>query len=440
MGALRLQYFLNFAVMGALLPYLPVVLGERGLDGSQIGQVMSLTGAGMMIGPVLLTLLADRAVQNRTLIGLSLTGGAALLLVLLQGVGGSFGFVLLIYGLYAVLFSPVAALTDSLLFHEQQHQQRAGHTPTAYHRVRVWGTLGFIVPSVVLYLLLGGLEHITGSWAFAAAALPGAWHDLRLPVDASLTVGAAAAILGAVNAMWLPKRPPAAAPDASPPEGAQRRLHGAPPLPTVEALRVLLRPGPLVLCLALFAIHLSVAGYYTFYPLYLTRRVGIAHEWVGLIATFGVVLEIGWMLGFGYLVHRLGMRWLLVLCGIAVAGRFAWLAASPTVGTAIWTQLLHGPLVLLVHVAPPILINRLADDRFRGSIQGVYVFGVYGVARVVGAVVCGEVAEAVSLQAVMWTACAAATVGLALLIVWGWLLPGRAALSEPRSATPAPAS
>ena len=56
--SIRAEYFLSFAVMGSLLPYLPVFLAARGLSDAQIGQVLALTGLAVLVTPAIVAALA----------------------------------------------------------------------------------------------------------------------------------------------------------------------------------------------------------------------------------------------------------------------------------------------------------------------------------------------------------------------------------------------
>ena len=64
---------------------------------------------------------------------------------------------------------------------------------------------------------------------------------------------------------------------------------------------------------------------------------------------------------------------------------------------AVGTQALHGMMVLVLHVAPPVFFNRFAAERYRSSVQGLYAVAIMGTGRIVGNVTAGEVAE-VSLR------------------------------------------
>ena len=81
MRGLRAQYFLAFAVLGSVLPYLSVFLSAQGLSDAQVGDVTSVTGLAIMLGPVTMTLLADLRVESRWLLTAAFAMGAAWLTV-----------------------------------------------------------------------------------------------------------------------------------------------------------------------------------------------------------------------------------------------------------------------------------------------------------------------------------------------------------------------
>jgi len=85
---MRAQYFLSFGVIGAVLPFLSVFLHDRGLTRTQIGYVTAAASFGVVLTPVLITLLADAAMAGRVL----MAGVFAASGVLLAAVLGVHGF------------------------------------------------------------------------------------------------------------------------------------------------------------------------------------------------------------------------------------------------------------------------------------------------------------------------------------------------------------
>ncbi|MEO1237840.1 MAG: MFS transporter [Planctomycetota bacterium] len=387
MSPIKRQFFLAFMVMGSVLPYLPVFLAQRGLSMSQIGAVMSVTGLGIMVSPVAMTLLADWRVPSRAILA-AVLGVSAGALAALAG-AHEFVAVMLAHGVFAVAFAPVTAVQDGLFFARAQEIRRVadGPRPPGYHTVRVYGTVGFIVPSLVLYALLWlGVDTTAAVWCAAACAL-----------------------LGVANAFTLPHIATNGTPATPVNNGPFRGRR----LPTAAAARAMLEPHVLVFCVALLLLHLAITAYYSFYPVYLTETVGIAERWIGLISSLGVTIEIGFILGTGWLLRRWGLRRLMVIGAVCMAIRFALLAWLPVGTVAVGTQLFHGIMVLVVHVAPPIYLNHRAEDAFRSSIQGLFAMTVMGVGRILGNLLGGAVAE-VSLTAVFWVCTALAAAAAAL--------------------------
>ncbi len=359
MKSLRAQYFFAYAVLGAYVPYLAVFLRQRGLDDYQIGWVQSAWGLAVLLSPVVMTLAADLHVPNRRLLRLAFVGcGAAM------GVMAAlthFWPLLIVYIVACLAVTPVISLQDGLNFAEQDRRSANGMATVPYHRVRIFGTLGYIVPSLLLYVLLR--------------------QGAPIMVIMLATAGLCAA--GAVNTFFLPHPP-----------GREQRLEKSKlNLPTLAAFKTMLQPQLLVFCVAMWMCQAAVAGYYSFYPLYLTEQVGIDQRWLGLISSIGVMVEIPFVLGFGWLLARMSLRWLLTACLLVTALRLGLLSQYNNMATAIGTQLLHGPLVLVVHVAPPIYLNRCAQAGYRNSIQGLFAVLVIGTGRLIGNAAAGYAAH-----------------------------------------------
>ena len=246
-------------------------------------------------------------------------------------------------------------------------------------------------------------------------------------VAPALACGAAMCVGGALNALlFLPRVDEQLAHDV---ERKRNRL------PTIAAARALLEPHVLVFCVAMALVHFAAAGYYQLYPLYLTDNLGIEKRWVGVIANVGVVVEIFFMLGFGWLSAKLTLRGLMIAGVATIVLRLLLLAFVPTNAVAIGTQLLHGMMVLVLHVAPPIYLNGRAGETFRSSIQGLYAMAVAGGARIVGSIVTGRTAE-YSL-ALTFAGCAALCVIATGLFYFAFREEARdapAAVSDPAAA------
>jgi PPP family 3-phenylpropionic acid transporter len=353
----RVHYMLLYGTIGAFLPYMPLYLNQRGLADWQIGWVLGLFGVAVMIMPGVMTHLADRRLGNRGLIvrGMTVAAGGLLLLSL----AGSFPAVLAASAVFYIGFTPLISLTDGLTFAAMQRLRDAGHPAPPYHRVRIFGSMGFMLPAALLFFLLR-YTAATGQTAILTAA--------------------ALAATAALIARKLPGSEPAQ------PAG------GATTAPSARAWGTLLRPPVLGFVGPLFLLFMAVAMFYAFYPRYL-QELGIAEEWAGLIVNIGVAAEIGLMLFSGRLLVGLGVKGVIALGAAAMILRLGLLTAVPTIPVALGTQLLHAPIVLCLYLVPPMYLNAKAAPAFRNSIKGLYGVLCFGLARLLGSVVGGYAAE-----------------------------------------------
>ena len=117
---------------------------------------------------------------------------------------------------------PHLPLTDALYFSVERRAQAAGRQVSPYQFVRIWGTIGFIVPSLVLFFFLRRVDG-TGAIMWVAPAF---------------------SLLAAANTFRLPRLRLDNAPG----------IGGGASLPTGDALRTLFAPGTRVFCLAMFSL------------------------------------------------------------------------------------------------------------------------------------------------------------------------------------------
>jgi PPP family 3-phenylpropionic acid transporter len=175
-------------------------------------------------------------------------------------------------------------------------------------------------------------------------------------------------------------------------------------MPTVAAAKAMLDPHVLVFCIGMFFTHMAAITYYSFYPIYLKDCVGLQDQWLGIVSNLGVGIEIFFILGFGWILEKIGLKWLMAAGIFLTAIRLGLLGFSSSIPIAVGTQALHGIMVLAVHVAPPIFLNRHAGDSYRNSMQGLYTMTAYGFGRIVGNLIAGHIA----MTSVPWAFRAAA--------------------------------
>ncbi|MEO1995304.1 MAG: MFS transporter, partial [Planctomycetaceae bacterium] len=135
---LSVMMFLQYAIWGAwavsLGGYMDRTLSFSGLE---IGAIFSTTAIAAMISPMLMGFLADRLFSTEKIIGVLHTAGAVLLL--LAAFTSDFQVLYAMMLIYAMLYMPTLALTNSIAF------ANIGDPEKEFPKIRVWGTYGWIV-------------------------------------------------------------------------------------------------------------------------------------------------------------------------------------------------------------------------------------------------------------------------------------------------------
>ncbi|MCF3652482.1 MFS transporter [Synoicihabitans lomoniglobus] len=371
---LQTHFFAVFAVFGCVTPFIPIYLRDvKGLNPAEIGYIFATAQSGVLIMPIVMTFIADRYRIVRALL-LTLFAFNIIGMGMLATTVG-FWACLIWVALNRLATQPQVALGDGLYFTLQNDPAQPRAT---FSQVRVWGTIGFIVPSAIMFTI----------------------YELGGGVQWMPAVTAAMAIIGVINSTGMPRRTAAT---KTPPK-----------VPTLEAARVLLRPTVALFVVGCGFVVFTNMAFYSFYPLYLTQEVGISERWIGVISSFGVGLEILYMLSLERMRARIGLGGILLVGGLASLFRLACLGWLPTPFFAVFFQVFHGMTVLGFMVVPVMYLNEVAAEGFRNSIQGLYVMIVAGLFSIAGNIAAGQLAEIglLTLYRVAFIVCA---FGLALI-------------------------
>ena len=157
--------------------------------------------------------------------------------------------------------------------------------------------------------------------------------------------------------------------------------------------------------------------YYMYFPIYLRDYAEVPKAWIGVIINVGVFLEIFFILHLDKIRARLRLKGILVIGMFAMAARLVIISLFPSVAAGLLTQILHGMEILGAIVVPVMYLDRLAGDRFRNSMQGVYAMTLVGGGRIAGTLIGGYIAESAGiLNAFYWGAFLAAVGAMIVLI------------------------
>jgi MFS transporter, PPP family, 3-phenylpropionic acid transporter len=373
--------FAYFSYAGLFGTYAPLWFQSLGFGTLAIGVLASLQSATRLFSPYAWGWLADHTGQRTRLlqvaVGLALTSAAGFF------VSSSHGWIAAVSVALFICTAGVVPISEAALAHLVSH----GLTLDAgrYGRVRVWGSIGFIVAVVGSGALLQRLGVQLFPWLVIA-------------------------LLGLllVAAMRLPEVGEAA--------------HGsdAPP----GALAVLRRPEVGWFFAGVFFTVLAHTSLYAFFSLYLVS-LGYSKTAVGLIWAVGVAAEVAWFWFQGLWATRLPVHaWLTIAAGVSML-RFAGIATFGSVpALLVLAQCTHAVTFAAQHSACIAMINQHFPGRLRGRGQALYTVLGYGASGVAGGLLGGAVSEAFGFEAVFWGASLAAAIAM-LCTVRAWALERR---------------
>lgn len=327
-------YFFIFAALGALYPFLPLLLRSRDLTATQVGLVMVVFSLAKIFSPPLWGRLADQWASASQ----GTHSGRVRLLILLPWLS-TIGLLLLMraeslsdfmvaVAAYAIFAAAIAPISDSVV------QPLAG---AHYGRVRLWGSVGFAL------LVLG---------VGAAGGEQRPEVMLSVTVGLCLAAGLTAAGRWWSSSGWRSNRAAAGGPEEQPNEAVDHcpdaeigPAQGSPPSLGPSAGLAGWRQGLNRSCLALFV---GCAIYYSAHAIndvYLTihlAAMGFNRIEIGIAIAIGVAAEIAVMWSLARIYPRIGLRSLLLFSAAVAALRWLVLASSHTQSVVLLGQVLHG--------------------------------------------------------------------------------------------------
>ncbi len=306
------------------------------MDEAGLGTVMIVMGTARVVAGPLWGLAADALRRDGALlaIGCGLTAVVGTAVVI-----SPVALLLPLLVFHALLRAPLGTLLDAAAVRSLTSEGR----PEAYGRLRLWGSIG--------YLVLAGLAGLLAS------------SGLSLVLALAIATWAITALLATRLDIG----------DPSPPTN---------PLPAFVAL---LHTPRLALLLVAATLHgTALAAYDTLYAVHLTAS-GISAAWTGAAIGVGVLTEVVVLLKAPYLLRVLG-PWTLVALSMA-AGAIRWSATSSQDDAMTLTliQASHGVVFGAYWIGMVEAARRLTPDVLRASVQALLVTTTYGV----GAALCG---------------------------------------------------
>lgn len=331
-------FFAYFAMAGLMAPFMPLYFQSRGLSAAEVGLVMALAQGLRVVGSSFWGWVADHTeprtrVLRLTAIAIAVSYAGFLL-------PGGFGWIVV------VMFFLNFFMTAQMPVAEALAMARLRGDPAAYGRLRLWGSVGFMV----VVLGVGALLERAGiAWA---------------PV-----IGLALAMLTVLTTQRVQDEPVAHA----------QRAAGA---GLGERLR---QPAVRWFLLSAALMVFAHGAFYSYFSIYLAQ-LGYGKTAIGAFWMVGVIFEILIFWGQGWLFARFGVYSILAACFAAAALRFVLVAEF----AAYWwmlvlAQCLHAASFALHHSASVVLVQRWFAGRAASRGQALYVSIAYGIGGTAGA-------------------------------------------------------
>ena len=384
-AALSASYF---AHIGFFNPYLPLWLKDQGLSILVISLLTSVQAATRLFAPYGWGWLSDHTGERIKLLRYS--AGVALLASV--GLWFDLGLVWL-FMVLLVMFthtSSMMPMSEAAMAHLVS--QEGTFDARRYGRVRLWGSLGFLITVVAagLWFEQYGMRHFP-AWTFMT-------------------------ILAVTVSVWL-------LPDLKEAVPAHEEK--------VSVLPVLRQRAVQWFFAAVFFHVLSHIGIYVFFSLYLDA-LGYSKTMIGLLWAVSVVVEIGWFYTQSRWLPRLSLTAWLLVCAAAMALRMGITASSADVLWLLFVaQALHALTFATHHTVCIVLLSQHFPGRLRGRGQALYTVIGYGFPGLLGGLAGGLLSTRYGLVSVYWVS--VATSLLAMFFAWGaWRLQHRTLASLAR--------
>ncbi len=366
-------YFFYFATLGVLVPYWGLYLKSVGFSPEDIGSLIALLMVSRIVAPLVWGWIADHRTRRMSVVR------ASSLLTTVVFIGVFFGTHFWWLALVMLAFS--FFWHASLPLVEVSTMNHLGAQPGAYGRVRLWGSIGFILSVAAL----GAMIDRHGPW----------WV---LP-----------SLLVLMTGIWLYS--------LSLPE-SEFKVHVAHPQPF---LKTIMRPEVFAFLLACFLMQVSHGPYYTFYSIYLEAN-GYSKSVIGLLWAFAVVCEIGVFLLMQRLLLRVALRPVLLASFFLAAVRWLLIGYFPQyLSVLILAQGLHAATFGSFHAIAMQMVHRFFTGRHQHRGQAIYGSASFGIGGAVGSYYSGQ--TWVSLGPAVTFAIAAAAAAAAFVVAYFLLKP-----------------
>ena len=356
--------FSYYAHAGTFATYASLFFAARGMSPGQIGVLMSLIQVMRMIGPNLWGWVADRT--HRRVLVLRANAVAALCMFTGLFFARDFAALFAVMVLLNLFTSGMVPLAEAQLLSEMRGNL------SGYGRVRLWGSIGFML------------------------AVTGAGYGLEwFGVDSLLWI--AGALLVLVVAATLQVREAASV--------ERPKVH-------VPVLNVLRQPDVAAFFASTALMVAAHTSLYVYYSLYL-EQIGYSKPVIGYMWSVGVLVEIVFFYFQSAVIARIGARGLMMLAFSVAIARFALIGVGAGwFALLLFAQVLHALTFAAHHASAIIAMQKWFSGSMQARGQALYMSIAYGVGGSAGGLFMALCWDRLGPSAVYYAASVLAALGL----------------------------
>ncbi|WP_162853349.1 MFS transporter [Candidatus Methylobacter oryzae] len=362
-------YFFYFATVGTFIPYWGLYLKESGFNPVQIGELSAILNGTRIFSPILWGWIADHTGRNLRIIRIATFFTAAFFAGFLF-IHGYFWFAW-ITAAFSIFWNASLPQFEAVTLY---HLKTKAHH---YSRIRLWGSIGFIVSVLGVGRLL----------------------DDQPPDIIPIAITVIMTLIWVVSLMT---------------PAIQAPHHQA----AVGIKQILKKPELWAFLVVYMLLQLAHSPYYVFYSIYL-KHYQYTPSLTGFLWSLAVFSEIVLFIYMRRLLKRFSLRTIL-LCSILLAV-VRWLIIAWCVDyfwLLLLAQFLHAATFGGVHVAAIHLVHLYFGDRHQGKGQALYTSLTFGLGGMIGSYYSGYYWESFGAQFVYSMAAVFCSMAFVIAYVW----------------------
>ena len=363
-------YLFYFAVLGTLVPYWGLYLKSLGYDALAIGQLMAIPMATKIIAPNVWGWLGDHYGHRMKIVRLA--SFVSMLIFTLIFIVQGFWMLALAMVLFSFFWNA------SLPQFEVITLAYLGEKVKQYSRVRLWGSIGFILSVLLLGEMIDryGIQVVPYAIFFVYVAI---WLSSLTIADVEIQHHD-----DGKGSFW----------------------------------DVLKKPPVIAFLLAIFLMQFGHGAYYAFYSIYM-EETGYSKSFIGQLWAIGVIAEVIVFIYMHHLLQRFGAG-MVMMASLLLAG-LRWLLIGyfpESIFILVVAQIFHAATFGTFHAAAIHFVHVAFKGRHQGSGQALYSSMSFGAGGALGSLLAGNLWE--TAGPVITFTISATVSFIAAFIVWRW--------------------